>query len=57
MWVHLFVHKYLLTTCNVPGAVLGTGDAADSKAAGSLAATIVLLVSAAGGWFPDVIVL
>lgn len=45
-----------MSTYNVPGTVLGTRDAADSKAAGSLA-VMRILVSAAGGWLPDVIVL
>lgn len=48
MWVHLSVHKYLLSTCNVPGTVLGSGDASDSKASSSLAVIIILLLSAPG---------
>ena len=53
--VHSPIPKHLMSPCHVPGSVVGTRDAGDSKTASSLA-VVRIPVSAAGDWLPDVTV-
>lgn len=55
-WVHSPIPKHLMSPCHVPGSVVGTRDAGDSKTAGSLA-VVRIPVSVAGDQLPDVTVL
>lgn len=47
-WVHSSIHKHLMSACHVPGSVVSTRDAGDSRTAVSLAVRIPVSAAVAG---------